>query len=429
MTRYQRALQDLLARQHEAPKHGLPEVRAYLRSLGEPQDSFKTIHVTGTNGKGSVCALLAQTLVCAGYKTGLFTSPHLVDMRERIQINGRPIPRRVFCGLLEEIAQTAPVRLTFFETLSCAAFLYFSRSKLDCAVIEVGIGGRLDATNALTRPEAAVITSVGLDHMKMLGDTVEKIAFEKAGIMKPGVPCICGKLPAAALAVVKKEARRLGATLLSPRGKNVYRALATDWGQLKLLAGNRRGHKISLNLLGRHQDENASIVAETAAALNRGGMRISDHAFKTACRTVSWPARFQMLKGRKNTMILDGGHNPDAAKAFSETLSASPFDGNATMVLGLLRDKDCRSIVKALRPHLKQVIVTEPVSPRALKAATLAALVRSERPDTVIAVAPQAARALKKALRLRVSLVVGSFYLAGLALAMFRAGVKNGRKC
>ena len=426
MNRYRRTIEEVLSRRQIADKHGLPELRAYLESLGNPQDSFKSIHVTGTNGKGSVCALVAQSLRCAGYRTGLFISPHLVDIRERIQIDGRPIPPQEFARLIAEVSRQSRLSLTFFETMTLAAFLYFARHKVDYAVIEVGIGGRLDVTNLLTRPEAAVITSVGLDHVGLLGDSVEKIAFEKAGIIKPGAPCVCGKLPRAALAVIKRRAAQTGSRVRFPSGDTLLRPAGTDWKGRKLLLSDGPGRRFSLNLLGEHQAANASVAAETVAALNESGARISRRALREAFRTADWPGRFQLLRRGTRVVVLDGGHNPEAAAIFTRGFLRSPFAGNgATLVLGLLRDKDCPAIVRALRPLLGRVMATAPVSPRALAPEELAVLVKKVRPSAQITLGPDPRRALREAFKEPVCVVSGSFYLVGVALKLLGAGEKK----
>jgi len=430
MNPYKRSIEELFSRRQIADRHGLPELRAYLKALGNPQDSFKSVHVTGTNGKGSVCALVAQTLRCAGYRTGLFISPHLVDVRERIQIDGKPISPRELMTLMAEVSRGSRLNLTFFETLTLAAFVYFARRGVDYAVIEVGIGGRLDVTNIIARPEVSVITSVGLDHVGLLGDSVEKIAFEKAGIIKRGAPCVCGKLPPSALAVVKKQAAAMGSKLRFPSGERVFHAAGTDWRGRKLLLSSGGNATLRLNLLGDYQAANASVAAEAVAALNDAGARISRSALKKAFRIADWRGRFQVVRRGSRTVVLDGGHNPDAAAVFSREFAKSPFaEKKVTFVLGLLKDKDCIAIVRALRPHLGRVIVTAPASARALDTEELSALVLSVRPDAEILVQRDAARALKAALRAPVCVVAGSFYLVGVALRLLGAMKKTELKC
>ncbi|NLO91048.1 MAG: bifunctional folylpolyglutamate synthase/dihydrofolate synthase [Elusimicrobia bacterium] len=426
MTGYARMAAKLVSKQNAPQKHGLTRLRAYLRSLGNPQDSFKSVHVTGTNGKGSVCAMTAEILRRSGCKTGLFISPHLADIRERIQIDGVPISRARFAGLLKELERTAPFPLTFFETLACAAFLHFARERVDYAVIEVGIGGRLDATNTLHAPEAAVITSIGLDHTVLLGGTVEKIAFEKAGIIKPGIPCVHGKLPAAALSVLRAKARACRSALRAPSGKNAFRPAGTDWDALKLRIRNKKGERFQLNLLGAHQALNASVAAETADILREKGAPITAKAVRDAFAGVYWPGRFQVLRRGGKIVVLDGGHNPEAALFFSKALSDSPLAGKKpVLVLGMLKDKDCRAIVSALRPHLSRVIATAPPSERALAPTALAELVLRERPDAEIEVHGDCDTALRCGLAFPCCAVAGSFYLVGAALRLHSSAVKK----
>ena len=324
-------------------KLGLENVERVLELLGNPQERLKIVHVAGTNGKGSVCATAANIFTCAGLKTALYTSPHLFKYTERMKIDGVPISDEVFSAnirQIEAIARENGVKLTEFELLTTCAFKYFADEKVDVAVIETGLGGRFDATNVVKKPLMTVITSISIDHKDRLGDTVEKIAFEKAGIIKPGVLTIIGAKNAG-LAVVRRVADEKNASVraVEPRAKIFYE-------NGKNFVETERG-RLEFGLLGLYQAENVDIVGEIVRATNETtGFKVSDEAFARGLKTVKWSARMQYLRD-KNTLV-DGAHNVAGAKKLVESLKYYFPNRRITWVYGSLNTKEYEKTTKIL---------------------------------------------------------------------------------
>lgn len=413
---FEEAEKILLERQNFIKKDGLDRVYAALAKLGNPHEKIKAIHVTGTNGKGSVCALFDSVLRAAGYKTGLFISPHLINMTERIRVNGAEIGRREFAKLFGEVFSVGQ-DLSFFELLTCMAFLHFERAGTDIAVIEVGIGGRYDTTNVLPRPELAVITSVDFDHKKYLGNTIAEIAGQKAGIIKKGGVCLAPLLTEEARGPVMKEAQEKGAQvhLLAP----VFGIEGCDWerGAMKL-RHKKTGAVLELGIMGAAQNSNATLVYEGVSML--GGFRVSPAHIAEGFARVQWPGRFQVVKGGpagKSVYILDGAHNEEAVRVFIRTFELSPFKGkDAAFVIGMLGDKEYSAILRLLAPYPSRVVFTMPRSERAVAPCALADEFAKLRPDADIEVQENIEAALASAGRSGVAAVLGSFYLVGSAL-------------
>lgn len=407
-----------MGRRDFVKKDGLDRVYAALKKLGSPHEKIRAVHVTGTNGKGSVCALFDSVFRAAGYKTGLFISPHLVTLTERIKINGVEIGGAEFAGLLEEVFKAGP-DLSFFELLTCMAFLYFERAKTGIAVIEAGIGGRFDTTNVLPRPELAVITSVDYDHQKYLGDTLAGIAGQKAGIIKRGGVCLAPLLPAPARGPVLLEAQAQGAQahFLAP----VFEIAGCDWTRGRMrLRHKKTGEELELGLMGEAQVSNATLVHEGVAILNGTGFKISRAAVEEGFARVDWPGRFQVLARGGAVYILDGAHNPEAVRAFASTFSRSPFkDRDAVFVVGLLDDKDHPAILRTLAPYAAKMVFTRPLSERAVDPYALADEFSRLRPEAEIEVQENIEAALAAGSRTGTTVVLGSFYLVGSALKIF----------
>jgi dihydrofolate synthase / folylpolyglutamate synthase len=431
----------------------LDRMFALMKELGDPHTKYPIIHVAGTKGKGSVCALCASALQAAGYKTGLYTSPHLLDYVERIQINGEPISHEQLVELVEE---TNPVvaripKLTTFEITTAIAFLAFAKENVDAAVFEVGLGGRLDATNVLT-PKVSVITSLSYDHMAVLGDTLAKIAVEKAGIIKESVPVVSAPQKDEALHVLERVANerhapftligrdvsfeRLsssldGQTLVirwsssraqSPKGEEVYRD--QEMSSSPLISGLDTGEKISrstqlsgqrvelkIPLLGLNQIENA---ATAYAALKTSGLEISDEAIKRGFAEVNWPARFQVVR-REPPVVIDSAHNRDSALHLRETLDENFPDRPVIMVFCALEDKDIPGMLEELKPRLERVVATRADHPRAPAAEWIAEQVRKVGipVEAVTPVASALERALELAGEQKLVLSTGSVAFAG----------------
>lgn len=420
---FREAERALVARQDYIKKDGLARVHACLARLGDPHLKLKTVHVTGTNGKGSVCALFEAGLRAAGLKTGLFISPHLVSITERIRLGGENIPEERFAALFEEALAAGP-DLSFFELLTCMAFLYFVREQVDIAVIEVGIGGRFDTTNVLAAPELSVITSVDFDHKKYLGNTLAEIAAQKAGIIKRGGIALAPLLPPEARAEITREAAARGAQthFLAP----VFEIAARDWESGRMTLRHKKlGAEFAFGLMGEAQASNATLVWEGMEKLAGLGWPVRREHTAAGFAAVRWPGRFQAVRASAfggALFIIDGAHNEEAVRAFARTWAASPFaGGKAAFVVGMLQDKERRGILELLAPLAGKFIFTRPDSARAADPCALADELAAVRPDAEVEVQEDIAAALAAAAASGTAAVLGSFYLAGSALELLNA--------
>jgi dihydrofolate synthase/folylpolyglutamate synthase len=415
---------DLLQSRHpHVMKLDLAPVRALLGQMGNPQDAYVCVHVAGTNGKGSVSAMVASILQRAGYKTGLYTSPHLVRFNERIRINGEPISDADLAALLPAIDQKAKALarepggrdVTFFEFTTAAAFQHFRNCGVDIAVLETGLGGRLDATNVAI-PAVSVITSIGIDHAQVLGNTIEDIAGEKAGIIKANRPVICGPLPQEAMGVVERAAAAQAAPLVRAAERvSVRRLKQTLQGQrLKIESAAHSYKPAMLPLLGRQQLENVATVVAAVECLRGMKIAIADEALVAGLENVQWRACFQVL-ATDPVLVLDGAHNPAAAKALGQTCR-EVFKGQAIgLIAGFLSDKDAKGFLRQLKKDVSRCWIVPVNSDRAMPqdqalAAARGAGLRPEAAD--LAAALEQARTWARAEN-AVIVVAGSLYLAG----------------
>ena len=342
-------------------KPGLDTTRALLKRLGHPEQSFAAIHVAGTNGKGSVCALLESVLLKAGLRVGLYTSPHLIRFNERIRVNGVEIGDGELAVLFNDMESHAAAvsaegrEATFFEFTTALAFEHFRRRKIQVAVVETGMGGRLDSTNVLT-PLISVITRIGLDHTAHLGTSLELIAGEKAGIIKPGRPVVCGAMPDEAAALIRKTAESMKSPWINVADTIAVRRVAQDLkGQKVSITGSDVNYgSVTLTLLGRHQLENcATAVAVLEALIPCGLPAISPEAIRTGLAEAVWPGRLQVLSLNPPT-ILDGAHNPDGAQTLAVALKELVKNRRIALVWGMCDDKDSLGFVKALGRVVKR---------------------------------------------------------------------------
>lgn len=356
---------------------GLERISVLLDRMGRPQDRLKFVHVAGTNGKGSTCAYVASVLQQAGYRTGLFTSPYIINFEERIRVNGANIsPEELRDVTLfvrdhaEALAAETGEHPTEFELMTAVAFEHFARSACDIVVCEVGLGGRLDSTNIIEAPEVCVITSIALDHTDFLGDTFEAIAREKAGIIKKGSSVVSWpQEDEGARRAIEQAAADCGCTVAFP-----------DFDALSVQAVSRegvraftyKGRDLTTRLLASYQPFNATLAIEAVEALRRCGWSISDDALEAGIAQTCWPGRFEIVSTREPVIIVDGGHNQQGAMALAESLR-DVFPGEkVTFVMSVLADKDYHSMIHAVLPLASAFVCATPPNPRALSAAALA---------------------------------------------------------
>ena len=355
--------------QRHAP--GLERIRALLRALGDPQKGMKFVHVAGTNGKGSTCAMLSAILEAAGYRVGLNTSPYLEDFRERIQINGQMIPAEALAELVEEIRPAAEAMAdhpTEFELITAIALLHFRRQRCDIAVLEVGLGGALDASNVIDTPEAAVLAAMGLDHTAVLGPTLTDVAAAKAGIIKPGGAVVSlGGCPEAD-AVFRRACQERGAFLTEADFSRLGESRTTLAGTDFRLAPYGPLH---LSLIGGYQLRNALLAVTAAEVLRDRGWAIDEAAVRAGLAAARWPGRMEVIRPADPVILLEGAHNPQGASAAAETLRELFPDRKLVLLLGMLTDKDVTGVLEVLAPLAEAVVTVTPPSPRALDAEAL----------------------------------------------------------
>ncbi len=416
------ALDYLLRLEQFGIKFGLANIRALCRALGEPQTAYRTLLVAGTNGKGSVTAMLDCGLRAAGLKVGRYTSPHLVRLEERFVIDGRPVDSRALEAgaelvraqigrLLESGELEAPP--TFFEAATAVAFELFREARVAVAVLEVGMGGRLDSTNCV-EPTAAAITSIALDHEQYLGHTLGAIAAEKAGIVRAGIPVVLGPVEAEAHSEIAAACQRAGACLIdAAEGVELHSAVegGRTWIDLRTPAADYG--RIGLGLPGVHQVANALVAVRLLEAI-APVFGLKRDAIVSALRDVRWPGRLQTIEaGTGRHLLLDAAHNPAGAAALAAYLGAA-FPGGLPIIFGAMRDKDAATMLATLRPHATLFIMTEPGNPRARPAAELAEIIGRIDPACRVAVErdPQAA-ATRAWLEGNIVCAAGSIFLIG----------------
>ena len=396
---YRESLDWLYGLQVHGIKLGLDNIRRLCAALEietRSSERCRFIHVAGTNGKGSVCAIQAAICDAMGLRTGLYTSPHLVSFRERIRLGPHCISEADAADGIERIRVAiagwdhSP---TFFEVTTALALAWFQQQRAEIVILETGMGGRLDATNVVT-PAVSVLTPIGLDHMQYLGSTLAAVAAEKAGIIKPGVPVISAPQLPEVKQVFEETARQLGAQITF-----IKQPIADSW---------------ELALAGKHQRWNAALAF---AGVIESGLRPVPSIVGDALAAVEWPGRFQRVKDR---IVIDGAHNPAAAAQLAQTWRDEYRDENATLILGMLADKDAAGVVAALLPIASRIICIPVRSPRGLPAADLARIIREKSQSSPVSVAENLAAALAEAERdgARI-LVAGSLFLVGEALVHF----------
>jgi len=400
-------------------KPGLERITELLEKLGRPQDRLKFIHIAGTNGKGSCAAMLASVMKAGGYKTGLFTSPYLSRFNERMQINGKQIGDEALAEIVSQIKPAAEAMAdhpTEFEMMTAAALLWFKQEACDIAVLETGLGGRLDATNVIATPEAAVIMNIGMDHTQVLGDTVEKIAEEKAGIIKPGCDCVLYQQDERVVALIRRRCRELGASLRIADFAQIHSEFDSLYGQ----SFTYKGEAYALPLLGRHQLKNAAVALETVEVLRNKGWKLEQSEVEHGIYAVAWPGRFEIVHDEP-LFIVDGGHNPQCAQTVVENLETYFPERDRILLVGMLADKDCAGTLDVLAPAADSFICITPESPRALPAEDLAKLLKKYRKPVTVCpdIREAVGMAIDTAGKTGVICAVGSLYSVGAIRSCF----------
>lgn len=401
----------------------LEAMETMLAGLGNPERRLRALHVGGTNGKGSVCAYLTSVLREQGLKVGTYTSPHLVRFEERIAVQGQPIHDATTAALLErclpalEAARKAGHEPTYFEATTLMALEHFAAEKVDVAVVEVGLGGRLDATNVFEAPLCSVITNVSLDHTDILGRTAEAIAWDKAHILRPGRPAVTGA-EGAALGVIRKVASERGAPLRSLDMAWARRAANLERQVFTLRSPRRDYGALETPLLGDHQLVNAALAVAALEEAASGGLHVAPEAVQRGLARTNWPGRLHVLS-RKPDVLLDGAHNPGAVEALARYVEEGPWPW-VGLVMGVLADKDHAAMAARLGPLADLVVCTELGGPRRLGAEVLAADLKPQA--TRVEVERHPSKALERAVRMAprdgLVLATGSLYLVGALLAL-----------
>jgi len=365
---------------HDPAFYDLRRVDELLAYLGNPHQKAGSVHITGTNGKGSVAAMVASALTACGYTTGLYTSPHFHTWRERIKVDGELISEEELARLVESLKpqveavneRAAYGKLTTFEFLTALAFAYFGQKGVKFQVLEVGLGGKFDATNVIT-PVVCIITPISFDHMDVLGSTLAEIAAEKCGIIKPGSTVVTSPQPDEAAEVIRETCRGCGAQLLTVGSDVTWEGLGFDLDRQRLRVQGRRDiYELSIPLLGQHQLDNAATAVAALEVLADKGFNISREGIIDGLGRVSWPGRFQILS-RRPLLVVDGAHNIGAARQLKQSIRQYFDFDRAILVMGTSCDKDIASIISELSPLFDRVIVTRSRHPRAMAPAPLAA--------------------------------------------------------
>lgn len=397
----------------------LTHMTELLRQMGDPHTRYPVIHIAGTKGKGSTGAMIASILQAAGYKVGFYSSPHLEDFCERIQINRHYIPHQRLVDIVDRMKPAVDriKRLTTFELTTTAGFLYFAEEQVDVAVIEVGLGGRLDSTNVVD-PLVSVITSISLDHMNVLGDSVEKIAAEKGGIIKPGKPVVISHQQPPVMRVLENIAAEKNAQIYRVDSLFTGEVLSRSLGQQTLRLSptpGKGGEAVDFEtpLLGDHQLENAATAYTCARILQQGDFSISPEAIRNGFAQVKWPGRFEVLQAEPG-IIIDSAHNQDSALKLARTIETNFPRAEVILVFGASEDKDVAGMFKELLPHANSLILTQSIHPRSFPAEQLARLAEPYQiPARVVLPLETAVEAGMQELKPgKVMIVCGSIFVA-----------------
>lgn len=398
-------------------KIGLERMRDFMHALGDPQEKLRYVHIAGTNGKGSACVMTQSILTAAGFRTGLYISPHLDQFNERLSIDGQMISDadlRRLAARVRAAAETLGEEPTDFEMITAMAFCWFEEQHCDLVVLEVGMGGRLDATNVISFPEVCAIMHIGLDHTEFLGDTVEKVAAEKAGILKPGADCVLYHQLPGVMDVVRK---RFADVNPDAAARLVTTDPAAFTARARTIDGQvfdyRNRQNLRIQLLGNYQMENAMAVLDIIDCLQRRGFGISEDAIRAGLIQAIWPGRFEVLS-RKPLLIVDGAHNPNGVEALVDTIRAYFPDQKINFVMGVMKDKDYHTMLRLIAPYAARFITELPDAHRALRPEALKSEIRAYF-DGPVETADSVTAAVKRAMELAegsesITICFGSLY-------------------
>ncbi len=421
---YKKALDYIYSLRPRGVKFGLDNERYLLERLDVDYNRIPIFHIAGTNGKGSVSSFIASALRSAGYKVGLYTSPHLKIFGERIRVGGFPLSGNELCSLLSKIMPIVEdmdergMRPTFFEVVTAMAFLHFHTEQVDVVVLEVGMGGRLDATNVIDRSLVSVITNVAIDHQAYLGYTIKEIAYEKSGIIKPYCPVVTGSTEVDALNVITEKAKREHSPLYV-----VNRDFGFKVVEMKLKGttfdyydSDGRVERVRLSMLGFHQVVNASVALK--AIRSQSNFNVGEDALRNGFERAFWPGRFEVVQCDKKTIVLDGAHNCNGASVLGDALNLY-FDEDMVLVVGILGDKDAEGMLRYIMPFVRDVVITKPNYYRAMDVQKLYSVVSKFLDEDRIHLVENVSNAVEKALSMDASLVciTGSLYTVGEARA------------
>ncbi len=418
------------SREYSSTNFSVNRVARILSGLGNPHKQFKSAHIAGTKGKGSTATMLARMLEQTGHKVGLYTSPHLVMLRERISIDGELIPQLKMVRLIRKLVGSlgARARITYFEALTCVAFMHFADEKIDVAVVETGLGGRLDSTNVL-QPEVCGITSISIDHVAQLGRSLPSIAAEKAGIIKKGVPVVSAPQRAEVKAVLQETAARMDSKFISPGEDDIefsYRFESSrsvgPHTRISLTTPNSRFEHLHVPLLGEHQAINCSLALTMLDSLKSRGFEIDDQKAMAALTKVSLSGRMELIR-EEPRILVDGAHNAASVEALMRAIGQNIRYDSMVVIFGCHRDKDIPGMLKHVQLGADKVVFTSSGSPRAVDPLDLAAMYAEQTGKMA-----QTAYGLSEAIQIAESVVTkedlicitGSFYLVGLAKKKFQ---------
>ena len=411
---YQETLEYISSINWKGSVLGLERIRELMEKLGNPQNELKFVHITGTNGKGSTAAFLSAVLIEAGYKVGLFTSPYVEVFNERMQINNENISDEELAEIttyIRPFADSMEDKPTEFELNTAISLVYFQKNACDIVIFEVGMGGELDSTNVIDYSDVAVFTAIGLDHTKELGDTIEKIAATKAGIIKKGSRVVVYKQADSVTAIIRKKCWEMDSVLyISEPDKVIFKKVTIDnqTFDYKNLEG------LQIPLIGSYQIDNVAVALKVIEALRDGGWKISDEAIRTGLAATKWPGRFEVIN-RDPLFIVDGAHNPHGIRATKESLLKIFADKKLTFIFGVMADKDYPDMLDQILPMAKEVLCVTPDNPRALQAEELAKIIEEKGVHAIAneTIGNAVDLAFERAAKDDVIVALGSLYMIG----------------